>query len=167
MHDLDIVARLNSSCQRPHPCLHRAHAMPANAALDVLQIANPTLHDDDVGHYSYVHLVEHIQQLDDMTPKPVIIETPEAFQLVLLLPGVPGFVPHLLDDHQCQRRAVRINVHHAVHVAELALRDALPTYLLVLAHAILPWHLGYASARQLLPYQRLRHGKFDPEAGDQ
>ena len=137
------------------------------AALDVLQIANPTLHDDDVGHYSAFHLVENIQQLDDMTPKPVIIETPDAVQLVLLLPGVLCFVPHLLDYHKRLRPAVRINVPHAVHMAEVALLDALATYLLVLALVILPSIHVYVSVLQHHPYQRLRHCKFDPEAGDQ
>ena len=84
MHDLDLVARPNSSCQRPHPCLHRSRALHALDALDVAQIAHPTLHDDDVCHYMNFHLGVNIQQLDDMTPKPVIIETPDALAVYLL-----------------------------------------------------------------------------------
>jgi hypothetical protein len=55
-------------------------------ALNVEQRGNPTLHDDEIGHSMRAYLVEHAEQLDDMIPKPVIIETPETFQLLLLLP---------------------------------------------------------------------------------
>ena len=100
-----------------------------------------------------------------MTPKAVIIETPDAFQLVLLLHCVLCLVRHLLDYHKRVCPAVRIPVPHAGHFAEPSLWDALAMYLLVLALAILPWLIVYVPAPQYLPYQGLRHGKLDRSGG--
>eukprot|EP00974_Lingulodinium_polyedra_P005944 563037-Lingulodinium_polyedra.AAC.1 len=63
----------------------------------MLQGAKPALHDDEtVGR----HIIAiHTGQLDDTTPKSVIIGTPETFQLVLLLPNVLLCARHPLDHH--------------------------------------------------------------------
>eukprot|EP00974_Lingulodinium_polyedra_P005117 481706-Lingulodinium_polyedra.AAC.1 len=63
----------------------------------MLQDANRTLHDDKIGGHHII--VIHTEQLDDMPPEPVIIETSEAFQLALLLPRVLLSVRHPLDHH--------------------------------------------------------------------
>ena len=99
-----------------------------------------------------------------MTPELVIIETPDAFQLVLLLPCVLCLVPHLLYYHKCRSPAVWL-VLPAVHFAEVALLDWLASYQVVLSPVLLPWLPG--SDPQHHPYQRLRHCKFDPAAGGQ
>ena len=68
-------------------------------ALNVEQRCNPTLHDDEIGQCMRPYREEHAEQLDDMIRKPVIIEAPETFQLVRLLPRRLWRVRRLLDHH--------------------------------------------------------------------
>ena len=71
--------------------------MPEAGAPDVVQIANPTLHDD-MCHTMELHGVEHVEQLDDVTPSSVIIETRDALYFMLLMPCVGrSHVFHLLE----------------------------------------------------------------------
>eukprot|EP00974_Lingulodinium_polyedra_P057387 5522043-Lingulodinium_polyedra.AAC.1 len=58
-----------------------------------------------------------------MTPKPVIIETPETFQLALLLPRVLLSARHPLDHHD-SRSIVQISVARTPHPAANAWLDA-------------------------------------------
>jgi len=124
-------------------------------ALNVEQRGDPILHDDDIGRPMRAYRVEDAEQLDDMIPKPVIIETPETFQLVLLLPRRSCCVRHLLDYHD-SLLPVGIGKACAPHLAEIALLDPLAAHLLALARVFLPRLLMH-KARQSLGHQRLLH----------
>ena len=68
-------------------------------ALYVEQRGSPTLHEDEIGHVTRAYLVEDAEQPDDKIPTPVIIDTPETFQLVRILPRIFWRVRHLFDHH--------------------------------------------------------------------
>ena len=125
-------------------------------ALNVEQRGDPILHDDDIGRPMRAYRVEDAEQLDDMIPKPVIIETPETFQLVLLLPRRSCCVRHLLDYHD-SLLPVGIGKACAPHLAEIALLDLFAAHLLALALVFLPQLLRH-TAPQSHSHQRLRHG---------
>ena len=75
------------------------------------------------------------EQLDGMFPKPVIVETPETFQLVRILPPRRWRVRHLLAHHD---GPVWSSAACVPPLAETALLDWFAVHLIVISFVFLP-----------------------------